>query len=302
MMGITLLTIDELEKLGASNPCTRVNPKLSDLAIIMFTSGSTGNPKGVLITHHNIASAIQAIEAMTDSFGSYLSYLPLSHILELAFSATMISNRVPIAYSNRKTLTDEFVFDCKGDLREWSPRILAAVPLVCERIRRGILLNVAKKPIAARVVFFTALAIKETLLQHFASAITSRAICAVLDKILFHKIKELVVGGGLRILVTGGAPISPSTQSFLRATLCCNVCVGYGATETAALITGQSEDDYSCGSCGLPFCVTKVKLVDVPSLNYSSESGTGEICVKGTNVSPGYYNLPAETLSSFDAY
>lgn len=141
-----MFTIEEVEKFGIeSEKCdTYTRPVADDLAIIMYTSGSTGNPKGVMISHRNLLTSLKALikrlgTLKIDGYirrDCYIAYLPAAHVLELSAEIGCLINGVKIAFSSPQTISDTSTSikqGQKGDLRVLKPTVMAAVPVVLER-------------------------------------------------------------------------------------------------------------------------------------------------------------------------
>jgi long-chain acyl-CoA synthetase len=116
------------------------------------------------------------------------------------------------------------------------------------------------------------------------------------DMLIFSKLKARL-GGRVRLMVTGAAPLSEEVYRFLQIAFCVPVLQGYGLTETAAALTLTRPDDFSTGHVGAPLLSCEVRLADVPEMNYSSKNDppTGEVCTRGNNVFQGYYKNEAQT-------
>ncbi|XP_031438471.1 long-chain-fatty-acid--CoA ligase 5 [Clupea harengus] len=123
---------------------------------------------------------------------------------------------------------------------------------------------------------------------------------SIWDRLIFHKVQESL-GGCVRILVTGAAPISPSVLNFLRACLGCQIFEAYGQTECTAGCTFAVPGDWTSGHVGAPIPCNVVKLVDVEEMNYFASNGEGEVCVKGKNVFVGYLKDPEKTAEALDS-
>uniref|UniRef100_A0A4W5NS85 Arachidonate--CoA ligase n=1 Tax=Hucho hucho TaxID=62062 RepID=A0A4W5NS85_9TELE len=119
------------------------------------------------------------------------------------------------------------------------------------------------------------------------------------DKLIFKKVQNSL-GGRVRLMITGAAPVSPTVLTFLRAALGCQFYEGYGQTECTAGCTMSMPGDWTAGHVGAPLPCNYVKLVDVTEMNYFAANGEGEVCVKGPNVFKGYLNDPEKTKEALD--
>jgi long-chain acyl-CoA synthetase len=297
--GLNVLSFDELIELGEKRMVPSRPPKPEDLAMIMFTSGTTGMPKGVMLTHaQNVAAIAGAAEVLIASIGItpekdvYISYLPLAHILALIVHSALFYVGIPIGYGSPRSLTDSTVRNCKGDLRELSPTLLVGVPTVYERIKAGIERKLRASPIS-HSIFKGAYSLK-----HFLKSWNIPTF--LLDAIVFNKLKR-EVGGRVRAMVSGGAAISAPVIEFMETAFGCRLLQGYGLTETAGPSSVQELTDYVRGSVGAPIPCTRIKLVDAPEMNYvhTSTPPRGEIWIGGANICSGYYKNPEETKKAF---
>ncbi|KAI8825369.1 hypothetical protein BJ741DRAFT_632570 [Chytriomyces cf. hyalinus JEL632] len=295
---LTVLSLEELKTLGEQTPFAAVPPKTEDLALIMYTSGSTGPPKGVMITHSNIVAGLAGANTFLLPYVSkardevYLAYLPLAHILEYIVEMAMLYMGASLGFGSVKTLTDGSVRNCKGDIRELRPHILAGVPQVWESIRKAVTAKLSTASPVMQKVFAGAFSLKWWLMSN---GLTSLA--APLDAIVFSKIKDQV-GGRLKFALSGGAPMPRSTQQFMNVAAC-TLIGGYGMTETTAIIAVQEPSmPTALGTVGAPFTHVEVKLADCPEIGYTSENKPkpqGEVWVRGPGVMKGYYKQPQLT-------
>jgi long-chain acyl-CoA synthetase len=300
---LTVIGFKELIERGKQNPVEPVPPKRDDLCCIMYTSGSTGAPKGVLIKHKNIVAAVAGLDVVVGAFvGPYdgmLSYLPLAHILEFMFENACLFWGGNMGYGNPKTISDNSMRNCRGDIAEFKPTILVGVPAVWETVKKGVQAKVAKLNPVAKNVFWGALNAKNFLLDHAGTVPLSNKGASVIDSIVFKKVAE-ATGGKLRVCMNGGGPIAKATQRFISVVIAPMIS-GYGLTETCAmgaLMDPLSWTDSALGE--VPGCA-EVKLVDFPDAGYYSTNSPpqGEIWIRSEAVSAGYLDLEKETKEAF---
>uniref|UniRef100_A0AAR2JDZ4 Long-chain-fatty-acid--CoA ligase n=1 Tax=Pygocentrus nattereri TaxID=42514 RepID=A0AAR2JDZ4_PYGNA len=262
-------------------------PHADDLAIICFTSGTTGNPKGAMLTHRNIVSNVSAFVKMTEvnavTKHRLFSSLAAPHSF---FTGVMLVHGGRIGYfqGDIRKLMD--------DLTTLRPTVFPVVPRLLNRMFDKIL-GQASTPLKKWILNF-AFRRKEAEMM---SGIMRRN--SFWDKIIFKKV-QASVGGCVRLMMTGAAPISASVLTFLRAALGCQFYEGYGQTECTAGCTITLSGDWTGGHVGPPMPCSYVKLVDVAEMNYLAVNGEGEVCVKGPNVFKGYLKDPEKTDEALD--
>ncbi|XP_051958878.1 long-chain-fatty-acid--CoA ligase 5-like [Xyrauchen texanus] len=290
--GVDILSMKDVEALGKDNLHKPVPPKPEDLSIICFTSGTTGDPKGAMLTHENVvadtAGVLQCFEnvfvpAPTDVT---ISFLPLAHMFERVVQTVMYGagGRVGFFQGDIRLLPD--------DMKALQPTIFPVVPRLLNRIYDKVQSG-AQTPFKKWLLNF---AIERKHSEVKQGIIRNNSIW---DKLIFHKVQESL-GGRLRVIVTGAAPISPSVLSFLRACLGCQIFEAYGQTECTAACTFSIPGDWRAGHVGIPVSCNFIKLVDVEEMNYFASNGEGEVCVKGNNVFLGYLNDPEKTAEALD--
>eukprot|EP01100_Stratorugosa_tubuloviscum_P000594 TRINITY_DN112_c0_g1_i1.p1 TRINITY_DN112_c0_g1~~TRINITY_DN112_c0_g1_i1.p1 ORF type:complete len:691 (-),score=333.19 TRINITY_DN112_c0_g1_i1:98-2170(-) len=294
-LGVKVIQFDEVFKIGkqnllASNPGTG-----EDIAVIMYTSGSTGAPKGVMIRHNNLLSMIGAVADCVhlNKDDVYISYLPLAHVLALAAECAVLSRGAKCGYANPRSLLDSTVRHCKGDLRELSPTIMAGVPTVWDRVRKGALAKIEASPSFAKKLFQLAFDAKSKSLDRGYSG-------PLWANLILKKFKE-TLGGQTRFILSGGAPLSVETHRFLRVCFGIPVIQGYGLTETCGGGTIQELDEAICGRVGPPILCTEIKLTDVIDMGYRATDNPprGEIWIRGPNIALGYFKQPEKSKEDF---
>ncbi len=274
--------------------CGQNTPDLSginaqDLATLIYSSGSTGIPKGCMISHGNISGALTALEkggfeldAETDR---YLSYLPLAHVYErINGMALCIWNGIPVAFST--------VDEVKNEIGKVRPTMLCGVPAVWRKIKAGI-----DDPKDAIPAWLNKNGLWQPLLK-WALNQTNGAGKKLADLIVLNKIR-LKLGGRLKLLVSGGAPIAPELLEFFNK-LGLELLEGYGATETTGGICTNRPSDKKgltgpgnkVGSVGQVLPGAHIKLVPEEG---EEDSGVAEIWLGGPQIFSGYWGKPELT-------
>jgi long-chain acyl-CoA synthetase len=294
---LKIVSIKELEKMGKDNPSDPVPPTPEDLCCIMYTSGSTGTPKGVPLKHKNVVAAVAGVSAVVHPFigpgDGLLTYLPLAHILEFVFENASLYWGSTMGYGNPKTLSDNSVKNCAGDIREFKPSVLVGVPAVWESVKKGIAAKVAAGGPILSNVFWGGLWAKQQLLS------TGLPGAGLLDALVFKRIKE-ATGGRLKLCMNGGGPVSQETQKFISMAIA-PMIGGYGLTETNAMGAIMNPLEWTTDALGaMPACI-EIKLVDFPDAGYyatNKPNPQGEIWIRGASVMEEYYKNEKETAEA----
>ncbi|XP_010563040.1 PREDICTED: long-chain-fatty-acid--CoA ligase 5 isoform X2 [Haliaeetus leucocephalus] len=291
-VGVEILALQEVEELGRNNIREPVPPKPEDLCIVCFTSGTTGNPKGAMLTHQNVVANAAAFLRSTEntvectSSDITMSYLPLAHMFERVVQTVVYSCGAKVGFfqGDIKLLTD--------DMKTLKPTLFPVVPRLLNRIYDKIQSG-AKSPVKRCLLNFAVMMkmaeIKQGIIRNDS----------IWDQLIFKKVQE-TMGGRVRIMVTGAAPISPSVLTFLRAALGCQIFEAYGQTECSAGCTFSMPGDWTTGHVGAPLACNIIKLDDVEEMNYFSSNNEGEVCIKGPNVFKGYLKDPEKTAEAID--
>ncbi len=237
----------------------RGSPKETSPASFIYTSGTTGRQKGAVLTHRNFMVNVASIATAIDIRASdnFMLVLPLHH--SFAFTCNLL---VPL-YARCEISLVENLKSIKANMAECSPTVLLAVPLLLEKMLSRVMEGI-ESSLAGRIMYRVGLA-----------------------KLVGKKV-HAGLGGALRIIVSGGAPISPSTLEAWNK-LGILVIEGYGITETAPVLTVNPLDAPKIGTVGVPLDGIEIRI------HQPNAEGVGEIIARGENVMQGYYNNPAET-------
>lgn len=275
-------------------------PKGSDIATFCYTSGTTGNPKGALLTHSNILSALAGVQAFFENnlTDRHLSYLPLPHVFERISQAASLLNGASIAFfRNDPLLLVEDFIACR-------PTMLPVAPRVLNKIYDKIIGGITAAGGVKKTLFDMALQAKTEGLQY------GKMNHSVYDALIFNKIKKALGLDCVRFMVSGSAPLSENVMTFFRCLLGVPILEGYGQTEGSAAATLSHPDDQATvGHVGGPLPCVDIILVDVSEMGYLSTDtihrgkpckGRGEIWIRGPNVFKGYYKDEEKTKEALD--
>jgi long-chain acyl-CoA synthetase len=263
----------ELEEIGH-----RVEP--DDLATLIYTSGTTGTPKGVMLTHGNIASNLSVSLDMYefDKNDLCVSFLPLSHVTARHLDYALMNAGVPLAYC---PVIDEL----PQVMKEVQPTLIVAVPRVYEKIYNAVQ---NKSHGIKRKLIQWALSVgaknRDTILRGETPTSFSWRMA---DKVVFSKIRE-GLGGRARVFVSGGAPLGKEIAAWF-ADVGIRIHEGYGLTETSPVIAVNNPVNHRLGTVGKPMSNVEVKIAD-----------DGELLVRAPSVFKGYWKMPDETAAVFE--
>uniref|UniRef100_A0AAR2KSL6 Arachidonate--CoA ligase n=1 Tax=Pygocentrus nattereri TaxID=42514 RepID=A0AAR2KSL6_PYGNA len=280
--GIEIISLKELE--------VNLGPFRRKINIISFFL--SGNPKGAMLTHGNIISNCAGFIRITEGklrpnrHDTLISFLPLAHMFERVVECVILVHGARIGYfqGDIRLLMD--------DLKTLKPTVFPVVPRLLNRMFDKIF-GQANTPLKRWLLDF-ATRRKESELR---SGVVRKD--SMWDKLIFSKV-QASLGGCVRLMITGAAPVSPTVLTFLRAALGCQFYEGYGQTECTAGCSMSLPGDWTAGHVGAPLPCNYVKLVDVSEMNYCAANGEGEVCVKGPNVFQGYLKDPEKTAEAID--
>jgi len=257
----------------------------NDLATIVYTSGTTGEPKGVMLSHGNILANVENVQHFVpiSHRDTSLSFLPLSHIFErTAGQFVPMSAGGTIAYAESPDTVAQ-------NLLEIRPTLITGVPRLFEKMYAQVMESIEQSSPLKKRLFRWAIKVGEDRLRHINQG-SGWPVPLELEKkylrakqLVFSKIHEKT-GGNLRLMISGGAPLHPEVSRFF-STIGLPVLEGYGMTECSPVIACNPVHYIKPGTVGRPLPGTEVKLTD-----------DGELLVKGPSVMMGYYKQPEETV------
>ncbi len=257
-----------------------VEPK--DLATLIYTSGTTGEPKGVMLTHGNIAANqnYAALDFNFNSTDSCISFLPLSHITARALDYVMYMSGAQVAYCSK--------FDNLAvAMKEIRPTVLVGVPRVYEKIRQAVEQKSAQSAVKKRILAWAIRLGANYRDTVYDGKKPGALLWRLAEKLVYSKVQE-AFGGRVRIFVSGGAPLGIDTAQWFAA-VGIALWEGYGLTETSPVIALNTPFHHRMGSVGKQLPNVELKLAE-----------DGELLTRGPAVFPGYWQKPAATAECID--
>mmetsp|Transcript_39453 Transcript_39453/g.91538 ORF Transcript_39453/g.91538 Transcript_39453/m.91538 type:complete len:760 (-) Transcript_39453:97-2376(-) len=329
-----VLSVVDVVELGASSIISPTPPTSEHLAVIMYTSGSTGKPKGVMIRHCSAVASVAAIASKFQALGckeggeTYIAYLPSAHILELIAEFSMFSMGCAVGFACPKTISSKGACRVRpdgtvnvkpgypfppGGIQEFRPTLMVAVPKIWDILKKGVEENLAGGSAMRRFLFEVAFVARSRALQQGRDAPLFKAL-------VFSKLSGML-GGRLKLGISGGGPISAEVQNFVRVAFATPLLQGYALTETTCAGAVQMLEDQRCNIVGAPLGSVEMKLRSCVGTDGQPEVldrrhqpylvsdrehygepclGRGEVLIRGPSVSCGYFKQPDRTEEVFD--
>lgn len=253
-----------------------------ELATLIYTSGTTGEPKGVMLTHGNVASNLNysLAEIPISAEDSCISFLPLSHITARHLDYALFAEGTTVAYCPKFETLPQAMAEVK-------PTLFVGVPRVYEKVRQAVEQKSSGSAVKKRLLRW-AVQVGRSHLDEISEGKTPQAYdWKLAQKLIYSKIRK-AFGGRVRIFIAGGAPLGMDTASWFGS-IGVRILEGYGLTETSPVLALNSPVAYRMGSVGRPLPNVKCRIAD-----------DGELLVKGPNVFVGYWQKPEETAEAFE--
>ncbi|XP_050231555.1 probable CoA ligase CCL6 [Mercurialis annua] len=286
--GVSCFSWEEFSELG-SLECEFPQKQKSDVCTIMYTSGTTGEPKGVILTNGVLMAEVMSVDhllSLTDKAAteedSYFSFLPLAHVYDQVIETYCIYKGASIGFWRGDV---RFLIE---DAQELKPSIFSGVPRVYDRIYTGTMHKISAGGALRKKLFDFAYSYK---LGNLEKGFPQAQASPLFDKLVFEKTKQ-TLGGRIRIMLSGAAPLPNHVEEFLRVTSCSTLSQGYGLTETCGgCLTSIGDVFPMVGTVGVPMTTIEVRLESVPEMGYDALSSVprGEICLRGNTLFSGYH-------------
>ena len=304
-LNVSIYTFDELIKMGRSKEFSPVKLYADEVATIVYSSGTTGKPKGIMLTYANLISQLFAIHSGgvldVKPNNSALNVLPVWHMYERTVEYYVVYSGATLCYTNIRNF--------KKDLKKFKPDVMVAVPRLFEAIYDTVMAEMKTKSNLEKSIFYFFLNVSKfykkslSILENNYRDIPNpskllRARCAVStaclypidklgNKLVFSKIKK-ALGGKIPRFISGGGALAPQIEAFFDA-INIIMAVGYGLTETAPILTVRRFHHNRLFTAGQPLPDTEIAVVDPDKLTLLPKGQKGLVLAKGPQIMKGYY-------------
>jgi long-chain acyl-CoA synthetase len=312
---LKVVNFAQLMAVGANSPLQPLTHNRDTLATLMYTSGTSGKPKGVMLTHGNLLHQVRTCGAVipTPPGSRILSILPSWHAYERSVEYYLLSQGCSQIYTNLRNV--------KKDLKEFKPQLMVGVPRLWESIYEGVQKQFREQPESKQKLVKNLFALSQRYidaqrvaqglsLNHLNASVLERLKAKIqaaalfpahklADKLVYQKVRE-ATGGQIQQVISGGGSLAKHLENFFEI-VGIEVLVGYGLTETAPITNVRRPWHNLRGSSGLPMLETENKIVDPETRKPLPAGQRGLILLRGPQVMKGYYKNPEATAKAIDA-
>ena len=312
--GLQILNFSQVMEMGENHTFSPVEQNRDSLATLVYTSGTTGKPKATMLSHGNLLHQVTSLARVVQlaSGDRVLSILPTWHIYERAIEYFVFSQGCTLIYTNLRYV--------KQDLQTQKPHYFVSVPRLLESIHDAVkkqfrqespkkqrfinyMLGMSDRYIKARrIVQGLSLEQQNPSLWERQKAKTQTAILwpihKLADRLIYQKIRQKI-GSELKQTICGGGTLSPNLETFYEI-IGIEVLVGYGLTETSAVLTARQPEHNLRGSAGKPIPGTEIWIVDPQTRKTLPQGEKGLILARGPQIMQGYYHNPEATNKAID--
>ncbi|HAX75370.1 MAG TPA: long-chain fatty acid--CoA ligase, partial [Cyanobacteria bacterium UBA11372] len=312
---LTVFNFAQVMAKGENQPLQPANQNRQTLATLLYTSGTTGKPKGVMLSHGNLLHQIVTIGVIVQPTAGdrVLSILPTWHAYERSCEYFLLSQGCTQIYTNLRQV--------KQDLKKFQPQFMVGVPRLWESIYEGVQKSFREQPASKQklINFFLGISQQyvearriaqglhlekrnpsssERLMAKIKSAMLS-PLHALGEKIVYGKIRE-ATGGKIKQVISGGGSLAMHLDTFFEI-VGIEVLVGYGLTETAPVASARRPDSNLRGSAGKPLPGTEIRIVDPETWQDVKAGDRGLVLIRGPQVMQGYYRNPEATAKAINS-
>ncbi|HAG83043.1 MAG TPA: long-chain fatty acid--CoA ligase [Cyanobacteria bacterium UBA12227] len=312
---LKVLNFSQLMNTGSTSTLIPVQHQRETLATLMYTSGTTGQPKGVMLTHGNLLHQVTTfgIVIQPQVGDRILSILPTWHVYERTVEYFLLSQGCTQFYTNIRHV--------KADLKAYKPIYMVGVPRLWESIYEGVQKQFREQPANKQKLVYTLLNISQryieakrisqglslnqlnpSLIQRITATIQAAILTplhALADKLIYQKVRE-ATGGELKTIISGGGSLAMHLENFFEI-IGVEILVGYGLTETSPVTNVRRVGHNLRLSSGLPMPGTEIQIVDLETRKPLPTGQRGLVMVRGPQVMQGYYQNPDATTKAINA-
>jgi len=312
---LKVLNFSQVMAAGASHQLTPATQNRETLATLLYTSGTTGKPKGVMLTHGNLLHQVTTYGAVIvpDPGDRVLSILPTWHAYERSAEYYLLSQGCTQIYTNLRHV--------KKDLKDFKPQLMVGVPRLWESIYEGVQKQFREQPASKQRLVENLLSISQryikaqrlaqglsldnlnpSAVERLTASVQATALWPIhqlADKLVYQKVRE-ATGGQIKQVISGGGSLAKHLDEFFEI-IGIEVLVGYGLTETSPVTNVRRPWHNLRGSSGSPMLETEIRIVDPETRKPLPQGQHGLVMARGPQIMKGYYKKPEATAKAIDS-